>query len=209
MALAVGTGPDGEAGSQAVFRGVTAAAFLVHPQVRIISGRVFEPGADEVIVGALTATRLGVPEEDLAVGRSIVVDGRVWQIVGRFAAPNSVMNGEIWSPLANLQILTRRDSLSCVVVTLGDAQLGDVEAFAATRLDLELVALRESDYYRKLIDFYRPVRMMVWATALLVALGGILGGGDISTVVFNQIMHGGSSLLNGFCLIRERAQTKE
>ena len=112
MALAVGTGPDDTPDTQAVFRGVTPTAFLVHPQVRIVEGRMFNPGEDEVIVGALASTRLGLPEDRLAVGHSIWVDGRQWEIVGRFEAPNTVMNAEVWCPLSNLQILTKRDSLS-------------------------------------------------------------------------------------------------
>jgi len=130
-----------------------------------------------VLVGGLTATRLGVPQQRLAVGRHLFIDGRQVEIVGRFHAPNTVMDAELWYPLTNLQILTRRDSLSCVVLTLGpDGAFADAEGFAATRLDLELVAVREPDYYAGMNAFYRPVRMMIWATALLVALGGILGG---------------------------------
>lgn len=176
MALGIQTELDVEAKSQAVFRGVTPAAFRVHPQVQIVEGRTFEPGADEVIVGALAATRLGVPEQALTVGRRIRIDDREWTVVGRFAAPNTVMNAEVWCPLANLQILTRRDSLSCVVVTLDTAEFADLDAFAVTRLDLELAAIPETEYYRQLTAFYRPVRTMVWGTALLIGLGGILGG---------------------------------
>ena len=176
MALAVGTGSDAAAATQAVFRGVTAAAFLVHPQARIVEGRMFNSGEDEVIVGALASTRLDLPEDRLAVGTSIWVDGRQWKIVGQFDAPNTVMNAEIWCPLSNLQILTRRDSLSCIVLSMGSGEFADADAFASRRLDLELIAMRETDYYRKLTDFYAPVRMMVWITALLIALGGVFGG---------------------------------
>jgi putative ABC transport system permease protein len=176
MALGVGTTPDEQTSTQAVFRGVTPAAFLVHPQVRIVEGRTFNPGEDEIIVGALAATRLGLPDDRLAVGQSLWVDGRQWRIVGRFAAPNTVMNAEVWCPLSNIQILTRRDTVSCVVLTMGDGEFADAEAFASTRLDLELIAMRETEYYRKLADFYQPVRMMVWVTALLIALGGVFGG---------------------------------
>lgn len=176
MALGVGTTAKDTTLTQAVIRGVTSSAFLVHPQVRIIEGRSFNTGEDEIIVGALTATRLGLPEDALSVGRQLWVDGRAWTIVGRFEAPNTVMNAEIWCPLANIMILTRRETISCVVVSLGEGEFADVETFAATRLDLELVALRETDYYSQLTEFYQPVRMMVWVTALLIALGGIFGG---------------------------------
>ena len=176
MALGVATKADEQPNTQAVFRGVTPAAFLVHPQVRLVEGRTFNPGEDEVIVGALASTRLGLPDESLAVGRSIWVDGQPRKIVGRFEAPNTVMNAEVWCGLANLQILTRRDSLSCVVLTMGEGEFADAEIFTATRLDLELIAIRQTEYYRKLTEFYEPVRMMVWVTALLIAMGGIFGG---------------------------------
>jgi ABC-type antimicrobial peptide transport system permease subunit len=63
-----------------------------------------------------------------------------------------------------------------VVVTLGSAEFGDVDAFCRQRLDLELAAMTEADYYRSLSVFYRPVRMLAWVTAGLIGLGGLLGG---------------------------------
>jgi putative ABC transport system permease protein len=72
--------------------------------------------------------------------------------------------------------VARRDNLSCVVVTLAEAEFDDVDLFARQRLDLELVAMRESDYYASLAHFFRPIKAMVWATAGLIALGGLFGG---------------------------------
>ena len=175
-ALAVSTSENKTANAQAVFRGVRPEAFLVHPQVRIVEGRMFHPGKDELIVGQLAATRLDLPRKRLGIGKDIWVDGRRWMIVGHFTAPHTVMNAEIWCSLTNLQIMTRRNSLSCVVMTLGQGEFADVDAFASKRLDLELIAMRETDYYRKLVDYYQPVGKLVWVTAMLVALGGIFGG---------------------------------
>lgn len=177
MALLVRTDRDSQREYNGVFRGVTPAAYLVHPQVRIVEGRGPRAGQYELMVGSLAATRLGATPETVAVGRSLWFDNRAWTITGRFEAPNTVMDAEIWAPLADLQIATRREStISCVVLTLDTAEYEDVAAFAARRLDLELRAVRESDYYAGLLRFYRPVRGMVWATAVLIALGGLFGG---------------------------------
>jgi putative ABC transport system permease protein len=175
-ALGIALEPDAEPVGQAVFRGVVPAAFQVHPQVRITEGRSFRPGADEVIVGELAATRLGVPKERLAVGQVVYVDGRPLTIVGRFAAPNTVMNAEVWAPLTNLQIMTRRDGVSCVVLTLDEGEFADIDVFVKSRVDLELAAITERDYYRQLSNFYKPVKMMIWVTAILIGVGGLLGG---------------------------------
>ncbi len=161
---------------RAVLRGVTPGAFLVHPQIRVIAGRVPRPGADELMLGRLAATRMGVEPRRLAVGRTLWFDQRPWTITGHFEAPGTVMEAEIWCPLSDLQIVSKRDNLSCVVLTLDTAEFADVDVFTKMRLDLELVAMREQAYYAKLHSFYGPVRGMVWVTAVLIALGGIFGG---------------------------------
>ncbi|NLX07758.1 MAG: ABC transporter permease [Phycisphaerae bacterium] len=167
---------EGSADLPAVLRGITPAAFLVHDQVQIVDGRAPQAGRDEIIVGRLAATRLGVAAEELALGRTLWFGNRSWSIVGRFSAGGTVMDAEIWCPSTDLQIAARRDSLSCVVLTLDEAEFADVDTFCRRRLDLELVAIRERDYYAKLNAFYGPIRSMVWVTAGLIALGGLFGG---------------------------------
>lgn len=171
---------------RAMLRGVTPAAFLVHSQVRVIAGRSPRPGHDEIMVGRLAATQLGIPVERLVPGSTLWIEHRVWTVSGQFEAPGSVLEGEIWCPLADLQIASKRDNLSAVVVTLDRAEFADVDLFCKQRLDLELVALREADYYSKLNDFYGPIRGMVWVTACLIALGGIFGGLSTMYAAFNS-----------------------
>jgi len=176
MALVIRAGREDGEKSQAVLRGVTPTAFLVHDQVRVIEGRPPRPGAYEVMVGNLAPVRMGLDESEVAIGRTLWFDNHTWTITGRFSAPHTVMDAEIWMPLTDLQIATRRDTLSCVVLTLDKASFEDVSVWCAQRLDLELVAMREVDYYAGLLVFYRPVRVMIWVTAALIALGGLLGG---------------------------------
>lgn len=180
MALAVKTNAEQKEGSLAVLRGVTSNAFLVHRQVRVLEGRPPEPGRDEIMVGPLVASKLGVPDKALNVGSQIWIDDRPWNVVGRFEAPQTVMDAEIWCPLTDLQIVAQRDSLSCVILTLGSgpdgATLSDVQAFASQRLDLEIVAMGEREYYRQLAAFFGPIRAMVLVTAALIAIGGVVGG---------------------------------
>ncbi len=176
MAVTVTDSPDRETDKQTVVRGVLPAAFLVHPQVQMVEGRAPNPGANEIAVGALAATRMGLDDEKLGVGRSVYFDELAWTVVGRFEAPGTVMNAEVWAHLSDVQVASKRDSLSCVVVTMGAPDTTPAQVFAATRTDLELTAMSESAYYRKLVSFYTPVRIMIWVTAGLIALGGVFGG---------------------------------
>jgi putative ABC transport system permease protein len=175
-ALGVALQQDAEPIGQAVFRGMTPAAFSVHPQVRLTEGRAPQTGADELLVGQLTSARLGLPDTRLAIGQKLWIDDRPFTIVGRFAAPNTVMDAELWVPLTSIQTLTRREGLSCVVLTLDRAEFADVDLFVKSRVDLELAAIMETEYYDQLSAFYQPVKMMVWITALLIGAGGLLGG---------------------------------
>lgn len=173
--------PGGEE-ANAILRGVRPEAFLVHAEARLVEGRLPRTGADEVIAGDLAPTRVGT--DDLPLGAVIEIAGRDWTVVGRFTAPGRTMNAELWMPLGDLQVILRRDDLSCVVATLDAATLGDLEAFCLRRLDLELSAVDEADYERVLAGFYRPVRMMAWVAAALVGLGALLGGLNTTYAAF-------------------------
>jgi putative ABC transport system permease protein len=160
-----------------LLRGVSPEAFLVHDRVRVIEGRAPEAGRDEMLVGRLAYTRMGARPEEVAGGAKVWFDGRPWTVVGTFEAPGTVMEAEVWCPLRDLQIAAKRDNLSCVVLTLAQGgDFADVDAFCKQRLDLELIAMRETDYYAALSGFFRPIRAMVIATAVLIALGGLFGG---------------------------------
>ena len=176
-ALPVRESADSTEDLGAVMRGVRPVAMLVHPEIEITEGRFPETGRDEIMLGSLAATRLGLPEQRVFVGQTLYFDDRDWTIVGRFSAPGTVMNAEVWIPLPDLQIATNRESsLSCVIVTLGEAEYADVDFFVKSRLDLELSAMREQDYYASIASFFGPIRAMVLVTAALIATGGILGG---------------------------------
>ena len=102
----------------------------------------------------------------MLVANTLYFDNRDWTVVGRFRAPNTVMDAEIWLPLTDLQIATKRESsLSCVVAALDTATFVDVDVFAMSRLDLEIIAISERDYYRSIASFYRPIRIMIIATS--------------------------------------------
>jgi len=159
---------------QAFVRGVTPRALLVHRRIVLQEGQF--PKAGELMVGRLAWRRLGLPAEALQPGRKILVEDVAMTVSGVFAAPGTVMESEVWMPLGDLRSLSLRENLSCVVLRLDEGEFGDVDLFTKQRLDLELVSLRESDYFARLSAFYAPVRGMAWMTAILIATGAVLGG---------------------------------
>jgi putative ABC transport system permease protein len=171
--------------SPAMVRGFEPEAFLVHPQVRLTSGRWPARGADEVAASPGALARIS-GSGGIALGDRIVIAGREFAVCGFFAAPGTTMHGEFWMRLDRLSQLTQRTTHSCVVAALGSAEFDDVDAFTSTRLDLETIAMRESDYYERLVAFLAPVRTLVLVTAVLVAVGGILGGVNAMYAAFSS-----------------------
>jgi putative ABC transport system permease protein len=158
----------------ALLRGVLEKALLVHTTVRLLEGSF--PGPGEAMVGHLAHRKLGGEVEELAVGRKLYFGDSAVRISGRFSAPGTVLESEIWFDRNDLASLTQRDSLSSITLRLGSVDMDDVELFTFQRNDLELSAIREDHYYEKLSLFYEPIKVMTWVTAALVGAGAIFGG---------------------------------
>lgn len=155
-----------------LLRGVTPAAYLVHRQVQVVEGH--EPRAPfEIMVGRLVATRMGLDESELAVGKTLRLEDRDWKISGRFAAPGTVIEGEMWVRLDDVMLATKREDVSCVAVRLTDpALLDEVSLFATQRLDLEIVPVPEKELMATLEQGLAPITALARWMALLVLCGG-------------------------------------
>lgn len=160
--------------NQALLRGVLEKALLVHRSVRLLDGHF--PGPGEVMVGRLAHRKLGVNAEELSTGKKLWFGDESLNISGVFTAPGTVLESEVWFDRNDLSSLTQRDTLSALIVRLGDAEFDDVHVFTLQRNDLELAAVRESKYYEKLSVFYQPIKVMIWVTAALVSAGALFGG---------------------------------
>jgi len=165
----------GQGEKQALTRGVTPSALEVHREIRILEGDYPQPG--EVLVGRLAHHSLGLSRDTLSPGSEVELEGQTFTVSGIFEAPGTVMESEIWFDRTDLMTAIQRDSLSCVVLRLeSEDGFKEADLFCKQRLDLELTAMRESDYYAKLASFYGPLRGMTWLTAGLVGAGAIFGG---------------------------------
>jgi putative ABC transport system permease protein len=164
-----------ERAEMGLVRGVTPAALLVRRQVELEEGDW--PKAGEVIVGRMAATKLGAKAGDLAIGQTLTFEGRDWTVSGTFSAAGAAFESEVWCRLDELQQAMKRQDLSIVAITLApDVDFSNVELFCMERLDLELQAMPETEYYDTLQRDYRPVRMLAWLVVCLVSGAGVFAG---------------------------------
>ncbi len=158
-------------------RGVTMNAYAVHDMLTLTEGRLPDPG--EVIVGSLAAAQMGVPEDKVAVGRTLRFEDASFQIVGRFVAPGTTLEGEVWTPLAPLRGVIQRDDDSVVFVKLDSAErFRDLDYYSKRRVDLEVTAISSVEYYRQLAAYFQKIRAMAWVLAALIAAAAVFGGAN-------------------------------
>lgn len=177
---------DGGKAKLAVLRGVDPArVFLVRRQVALIEGTL--PGPGEVLVGRLAPAKIGITDADVAVGRTVSIEGKPWRVSGRFAAPGTLLEAEVWCLLDDLKAAMKRPNDVSVVAMRFDPtgdpakQMGYVDYFCRNRRpDLELMGSREAEYYASLRKHYAPMRTLAWLLVGLVAVAG--GCGAVNTM---------------------------
>ncbi len=114
--------------SNVVIRGTSANGFALRPQVRLVEGRMFRPGASEIVVGSSVAGSYS----GTRIGDRLRFAQREWTIVGMFDAGGSGFDSEIWGDVEQLMQAFRRTVYSSMVVRLGDS-----ERFAGFKADIE------------------------------------------------------------------------
>lgn len=145
-------------------RGVSPKVLSVRDSVKIIAGRFFQPGLNELVVGRnVTHSYVG-----FELGRTVRFGGGTWTVVGVFDAGGSAFDSELWCDANVLnQVYQRpRNFFQSVTVRLTspDAMTGFKDALTADpRVTVQ--AEREVDYYEK------QSRQL---TTLIVVLGTIV-----------------------------------
>lgn len=111
------------------FRGVGERAVELRQNFRIVAGRMFQPGQNEVIVGRGVFAQFG----NVDLGREVQWGSQTWRVVGVFEAGGSVSESEVWTDLVVLRGVYRRGNSVQIV----RAQLTSPAALRTVKAALE------------------------------------------------------------------------
>ncbi|MBI5523115.1 MAG: ABC transporter permease [Desulfarculus sp.] len=156
-----------------VVRGTSPLSLDMRQQVRLVAGRMFRPGSDEIVAGKNIAQGfLGA-----GLGGSLSFAQRSWRVVGVMDAAGTGFDSEIWGDLDQLRQAFRRNLYSSVLVTLRQPglyeQLRD-RLEGDPRLPLEVK--REQKYYQDQSEaMARFIRILGLALTIIFSVGAILG----------------------------------
>jgi putative ABC transport system permease protein len=164
--------PDGSA--NVPMRGIEATGPAVREEVSLVSGRMFEFGTNEVIVGRAANGQF----VNTNVGDTIVSGQNKWQVVGVFEADGGVAETEIWSDVRTLQGAYRRgNTFQSVLVQLDSQDSFDTfRDWLTSNPQVNVSIRRENEYYAaQSVAMTRLIQTIGFGIAALMGVGAVFG----------------------------------
>jgi putative ABC transport system permease protein len=155
-------------------RGVEASALQVRDQVKIVQGRMFEWGKNEVIVGSGAAQEFA----GLELGSTLKVGRYEWPVVGIFSANGGAAESEIWTDAKVLQdAYNRGDSFQSVYARLNSpGAFQEFKDSLTSNPQLNVKVVRQSEYYTEQSEtITRLITTLGFLIAFLMAIGAVFG----------------------------------
>lgn len=154
-------------------RGVDANSWKLRPNVRLIIGRKFRKGANEIVVGKRIAERF----EGCALGESIKFGQRRWLVVGIMDAGNTEFSSEVWGDVDQFMQAFRRPVYSGILFRLKSREL-----FTRVKKRLEndprltVIVKTETQYYKEQSELMeRFIKIVGMVLTSIFSLGAVIG----------------------------------
>jgi putative ABC transport system permease protein len=156
-------------------RGVSPNVLEIRKFVKVVQGRMFQSGLDELVVGRNASKTY----EGLTVGNTINFGGGHWKVVGVFDAGGSSFDSEVWcdSRILN-EVLKRPENIfqSATVHLTSAAAFDQFKDSITSDPQLNLEVEREVDYYAKQSSaMTQLITILGGLVAAVMAIGAVFG----------------------------------
>ncbi len=158
-------------------RGVSSNVLQIRKFVKIVQGRMFHSGLNELIVGKNASKTY----QGLTVGNTVNFGGGKWKVVGVFDAGGSSFDSEVWCDARILNEMLKRPANIFQSATVHLTSPADFDKFKdsiTSDPQLNLEVEREVDYYAKQSSAM---------TQLITILGGLVAGVMAIGAVFGAL----------------------
>ncbi len=155
-------------------RGVGQQAPALREGFTITEGRMFEPGAAELIVGASVQREFS----GFDMGDTIRLGTNTWTVVGVFSTGGSLFDSEIWTDIGVLQNLYQRgNSVQSVRARLTSVDaISDFRTYAENEPRLNVDITSEREYFASSSGGTSNLIMFLgWPLAIAMAIGALAG----------------------------------
>lgn len=155
-------------------RGMDPVGPGLRDRASLSQGRLFSPGAREIVVGAHIAQEFS----GFAVGDKVRLGAVDWTVVGHFASGGSAFESEIWADLEAVQsAFDRQGQVQSLRARLaGAGGLPVLQEHLSAIPGAPLTAVSEADLYAAQSERTASlIRLFGWPLALLMAVGATAG----------------------------------
>lgn len=155
-------------------RGIGAEGAAIRKDIKLVAGRMFNPGANEIVVGKSLLSQF----QGFDLGSTVKFLTTQWTVVGVFAADGSVFESEIWGDLPVVQSLFKRNNVFQTVRARidGPAALAELKRFADTDPRMKLDVKSEQEYFAEQSSQTSDlIQKLGWPLAIAMALGALAG----------------------------------
>lgn len=156
------------------FRGVEAAGPAIRGNMKLLQGRMFERGRNEVIAGVNAAREFA----GLDVGKTLKLGTTEWNVVGIFSAGGGVGESEMWTDATVLQAAYQRgDSYQSVYARLvSPEKFQEFKDALTSNPQTKVKVVRQNDFYADQSTATTAfISIPGTIIALMMALGALLG----------------------------------
>ena len=155
-------------------RGIGEQGSALRKGVTITSGRMFNRGSNEVVVGKALQRQF----EGFDLGSTVSFGATRWTVVGVFDAGGSVFESEIWADLNVVQSLFNRNNVVQTVRArlTGPAALNELKSYSDNDPRLKLDVKSEAAYFAEQASQTSDlIQKLGWPLAIAMALGAVAG----------------------------------
>jgi putative ABC transport system permease protein len=152
-------------------RGVSEHYFAMRPELKLVSGRMYVPGRQELVVGAAALAQF----EGLAIGDSLRLQDGDWTVVGAYAGGNGMRESEVISDAQTVMSAYKLNAFNSITVALNDVASFDSFRQRVVRDTRSAADARtESEYLESASSWInRMLHIVAYSIGSIMALGAL------------------------------------
>jgi putative ABC transport system permease protein len=152
-------------------RGVGEQYFALRPELKLVAGRLYQSGKQELVVGAAAQAQF----EGLAIGDSLRLQDGDWTVVGTYAGSKGSRDSEVISDAQTLMSAYKLNAFNTVVVALKDpASFASFKEGVLRDTRRAADARTEPEYLAEASGWVsRMMRIVAYSIGTIMALGAL------------------------------------
>jgi putative ABC transport system permease protein len=150
-------------------RGVGEQYFAIRPELKLVSGRMLQPGTQELLVGEAARNQFA----GLEIGNQLRLQGGDWTVVGIFGGGNGSRESEVIADARTVMSAYKLSTVNTITVVLDStAALPTLRAALAAQPSLSVQVQAEPEYLATTDSATnRMLRLVAYAIGSIMAVG--------------------------------------